>query len=114
MSSLRCHKCRLDAPWFLSVTRSRPAPCHFVLKPNYTQWGVARGDTLTGQYAADVDADGAREYIESRREPVHERLGQAENLGRFSDPQRAIVVPGRCGEPGPSQVPQGRNGRHAA
>src|SRR5262249_42808079 len=29
--------------------------------------------------------------------PVHERLGQAESLGRHSSPWRAIVVPGRCG-----------------
>jgi hypothetical protein len=47
-------------------------------------------------------------------ELVHERLGEAENLGRSSDPRRAVVVSGRCGEPAPSQVPHCRDGRHAA
>src|SRR3954447_6123556 len=43
---------------------------------------------------------------------AHERLGQADRLGRSSDPQRAVMVPRCCREPAPSQVSDCRDRCH--
>jgi hypothetical protein len=39
---------------------------------------------------------------------------EADHLGRSSDPRRAVVVSGCCGEPAPGQVSHCRDGRHRA
>src|SRR6516162_3417573 len=40
----------------------------------------------------------------SGREPLHERLGAFEDLGRSGDPRLSVVVPGRGGKPTAGQI----------